>query len=662
MDDSQLIQEYARSRSDDAFKGLVDQYVGLVYSACLRQLKDRHLAEDATQAVFILLSQKAGALQQAYLTGWLLTTSRYACANIRRSQQRRQRREQVVAMNQTTTTDTPSEDLLDDALCHLKSAEREALVLRYLNEQPIGEVAEKLGVSEEAARKRVNRGVEKLRQYFSRRGIAATSAALGPILIEQLRGAVLTPAARDAMTQGILQVCHAGSHGAAASVAIAKGTQTMMILTKFKIAAAITLIVAALGTSGWMISRTLAENSSPAVQGPDVAETPSVPAASMTLPAIDLSTPEKAYGAVVAALKAGDRAALYRCLAVDANREPLPIDGALDWELAENRMMAAVRQAYGTQVSQINQLLTVDAVMDMMAATGPGKKNVTADTAEFSTQVPPAILAMLPEVARHVASEWSGAAIRFVKQGDDWRFDIDHSMRVKVSSSDAAPADPTSRNVRLLEQMGQNLDSVAKRIAEGGLRTPADANRAMNQGQRQLEVRNGIRNGMDVSILPVNSQPVAGGDEGWEFISDTPEQYAVAMDAQTQHDGHSTLRISSDSAPRTSTGKYARVESSIGQYVGHRIRVSAWIKAEGVVNDGGIRIRVFDADGKQIADDGQRSHRPVRGTVDWKLYIAFANVPAEAVKIQWGVMLNGRGSMWVDVDSAKLEIVDDAGR
>jgi RNA polymerase sigma factor (sigma-70 family) len=662
MDDSLLIQEYARSRSDDAFKGVVDQYVGLVYSACVRQLKDRHLAEDATQAVFLLLSQKRGVLSKPYLSGWLLTTARYACANIRRSEHRRARREQVAAMNKSNETQTRGDEieaLLDEGLCHLKPADREAVAQHYLGEKPVDEVARKLGVSTEAARKRISRGLEKLRRYFSRKGIDINSAALGPMLIEQARRILLPAGTREALTRGVLTVCEAGPKGVSAGAAIAKGTQMMMLITRLKIGAAVVMILTALGTSGWMISRTLAENSSPAVQSGDVPEAPVAPA---PLPAIDLSTPEKAYGAVVAALKAGDRAALYRCLAVDANRQPLPIDGALDWNLAENRLMTAARRAYGAQVGQMNQQLTIDTVMDMMAAMGPAKKNVTADTAEFSTQVPPAILAMLPEEGRHVASEWSGAAIRFVKQGEDWKFDIDHSMRVKVSSSDAVPADTASRNVRLLELMGQNLDSVAKRIGEGGLKTPGDANLAMNRGQRQLEVRNGIRNGMDISILPVISQPVADGDEGWEFISDTPEQYAVAMDAQTLHDGHSTLRISSDSAPRTSTGKYARFETSIGQYVGHRIRVTAWIKAERVVNDGGVCIRVFDADRNDIADDGQRPHRPVRGTVDWKLYSAFANVPAEAVMIQWGVMLNGRGSFWVDVDSAKLEIVDDDAR
>jgi RNA polymerase sigma factor (sigma-70 family) len=667
MDQLELTkQQSANARPGEGeFRAIVEQYIGLVYSACVRQLGDRHDAEDATQAVFLLLSQKRGVLAKPYLSGWLLTTARYACANIRRSEHRRVRREQVAAMNKGNETQTEADDiagLLDEGLCHLKPADREAVAQHYLSEKPVDEVAQKLGVSTEAARKRIIRGLEKLRQYFSRKGIDINSAALGPMLIEQAGRISLPAGTHEALMRSVLTVCQAGPKGVTAGAAIAKGTQMMMLIARLKISAAVVMILTALGASGWMISRTLAENSSPAVQSGDVVETPAAAAATTLLPAIDLSTPEKAYGAVVAALKAGDRAALYRCLAVDANRQPLPIDGALDWNLAENRMMAAARQAYGTQVSQVNQLLTIDAVMDMMAATGPAKKNVTVDTAEFSTQVPPAILAMLPEVARHVASEWSGAAIRFVKQGEDWKFDIDRSMRVEVSSSDPAPADPTSRNVRLLELMGQNLDSVAKRIGEGGLATPAGANRAMNLGQRQLELRNGIRNGMDVSILPVTSPPVAKEDKGWEFISDTPEEYVAAMDAQVEHDGHPTMRISSDSAERTSTGKYAREDTSIGQYLGHRIRVTAWIKAQGVSSDGGIRIKVNDADGNVIADDGQRLHRPVRGTMDWKVYTAFANIPAAAVKIQWGVMLNGRGSVWVDVDSAKLEIADDAAR
>ena len=87
MNDAQLLQEYAKNRSEAAFAELIERYVGLVYSSCWRQLRDRHLAEDATQAVFVLVSQKAaaGSLRAPTLAAWLLSTARYTCASVRRT-------------------------------------------------------------------------------------------------------------------------------------------------------------------------------------------------------------------------------------------------------------------------------------------------------------------------------------------------------------------------------------------------------------------------------------------------------------------------------------------------------------------------------------------------------------------------------------------------
>src|SRR5262245_2563001 len=97
-DDAQLLEEYASSRSEAAFAELIERYVGLVYSSCWRQLRDRHLAEDATQAVFLLVSQKAASrsLRASTLAAWLLSTARYTCANLGRSDRRRRRHETAV--------------------------------------------------------------------------------------------------------------------------------------------------------------------------------------------------------------------------------------------------------------------------------------------------------------------------------------------------------------------------------------------------------------------------------------------------------------------------------------------------------------------------------------------------------------------------------------
>src|ERR1700689_640202 len=102
-DDLNLLREFARNNSEEAFAALVARHVNLVYSVALRQVRDPHLAGEIAQAVFIILARKADSLgDKTILTGWLCRTARYASANALTIQQRRQRREQEAHMQSTS--------------------------------------------------------------------------------------------------------------------------------------------------------------------------------------------------------------------------------------------------------------------------------------------------------------------------------------------------------------------------------------------------------------------------------------------------------------------------------------------------------------------------------------------------------------------------------
>ncbi|HEY1921243.1 MAG TPA: sigma-70 family RNA polymerase sigma factor [Tepidisphaeraceae bacterium] len=237
--DSSLLQEFAARHSQDAFTELVSRHSDWVYSAALRMVRDRHLAEDVAQAVFLILADKAARLSAAPLHSWLFKVTRYASANAIRARARRDKYERRAAMASSETHD-PNPDqmwrdispILDDSINSLRSKDRDALLMRFYQQKNLAEVGAALGVSEGAAKVRVARAVEKLRGILRRKGVSAPADALGIALI-----AHTTHAAPAIFAKGFVP--------AAASIkagVISKGVSTMMVSTKIKIAAAILII------------------------------------------------------------------------------------------------------------------------------------------------------------------------------------------------------------------------------------------------------------------------------------------------------------------------------------------------------------------------------------------------------------------------------------
>jgi RNA polymerase sigma factor (sigma-70 family) len=185
--DLDLLRQFARENSQDAFAEIVRRHLDLVYSAARRQVRSPQLAEDIAQSVFADLARDAGKLKpDTILIAWLYSVTRRTAIDAIRKESRRQLREQIAVemnnMNATANDWTQIEPLLDDAMAALDETDRSAILLRYFENKNLREVAEALGATEDAAQKRVSRAVERLREFFSKRNIAIGASGLAILI------------------------------------------------------------------------------------------------------------------------------------------------------------------------------------------------------------------------------------------------------------------------------------------------------------------------------------------------------------------------------------------------------------------------------------------------------------------------------------------------
>jgi RNA polymerase sigma factor (sigma-70 family) len=239
--DMELLRQYADRNSDEAFTALVARHVNLVYAAALRKTGNADAAGEITQAVFIILAQKAGRLsQRTILSGWLYQTTRLAAANFLRTEIRRVRREQEAYM-QSLANETEPElwtqmaPLLEDAMGRLGEKDRNAIALRFFEGKSFQEIGAAFGASENAAKKRVAHALEKLHRYFSKHGVSSTTAIIaGAIAANSAHAAPVGLA--TAITATVIK----GPAVAASTLALVKGTLKVMTWIKLKIALSIT--------------------------------------------------------------------------------------------------------------------------------------------------------------------------------------------------------------------------------------------------------------------------------------------------------------------------------------------------------------------------------------------------------------------------------------
>jgi len=210
LEDAELLRRYTVDRSEAAFAELVERHLTPVYSFALRQVGgDAHLAKDIVQLVFTALARKAGQLtDRQVLGGWLCRTTHFAARDVVRAERRRRTREREAhTMDESSPAADANPDweklhpMLDQTMGELREADRDAVWLRFFEGRSFAEVGAKLQLSENAARMRVERALDKLHDALARRGVTSTAAALSATLANQ--ASVAAPAGLASTVTGV---------------------------------------------------------------------------------------------------------------------------------------------------------------------------------------------------------------------------------------------------------------------------------------------------------------------------------------------------------------------------------------------------------------------------------------------------------------------------
>jgi RNA polymerase sigma factor (sigma-70 family) len=261
LPDQELLGRFSSGRDPAAFSVLVRRHGPMVLDVCRNMLGNEEDAEDAFQATFLILAQRAGAIRKKSAVGsWLHGVAYRTALKARAEFARRQKHE---ARGQGQTTAVPSDDLswrevrqvLHAELDRLSECCRAPLVLCYLEGKTQDEAALLLGVSRATVKKRLESGRALLRQRLVRRG-------LGPATVLAVAAwpaaAVSAPVSASLMNVVVRAATGVAAGGAAGSVvsarvaALTEGVMRGMFPGKLTIASAVVavLVVVAVGVGG----------------------------------------------------------------------------------------------------------------------------------------------------------------------------------------------------------------------------------------------------------------------------------------------------------------------------------------------------------------------------------------------------------------------------
>jgi len=518
--------EYNRTGSQEAFAALVNAHVDAVYSQSLRQVRDPGGAQEITQMVFITLAQNAHKLAaRAVVSSWLFNTTRYCCKNYQRSVARRTAAERKAALmrNETVPFNLPDDGsasttdaMLNDALANLNERDRGALLLRFFEGRSLREVGEAMGVSEDAAKQRVSRAVDRLRDYFGRRGVTIQSAGVVSVLTSAVK-----PAAPH-----VAEMAAKAAVGKHMATAIAKTAWTApkiaaaALFTAGAIAAAVMLAAPGAQSPPNAPAAPLAQPA-PAAPVAPIAEAPATPPPAATAPALVQDTPTHTLIKLLTSMNSNDRAAMDDCLyTAPAPGRPLLGKASVEEQAAVSHAVRVWKKKFGVDMDVPGYNFgaipegTLNVMNGLLATLPAADTKIDGDLAWFSVPMPPELFTGTGANRYAPAERWAGATFTFRRIDGKWQLDMDRSFDLLVYIGDnPTGSDPMDLQERLNSILRDRFNELSDKLEDGSITNSAQGVRFVHdfadRAFRTLQV-----SGMNANFLPVIGGPDPASTKG----------------------------------------------------------------------------------------------------------------------------------------------------
>jgi RNA polymerase sigma factor (sigma-70 family) len=621
LTDSQLLQSFSSERSQSAFRQLVDRYANLVYSAARRQVSDAETAQDVTQAVFIILAQKAGILsEKTVLSGWLVCTAHYAAQNAMKMRARRVRHEQKAAAMRnecSPPSHTDANDLLphlDDALARLAEKDRHVIVLRFLQQLSISEISTAVGISPDAAQKRISRALQKLQRIFARDGLAFSTSAMAFIPLHT---------APHNLASAVLSALASQSVAGATSISIAHGAMRMMTWIKLQFAGAVAASVVITGGIGTIvIHQAITRAATHAVRiAPVAGVAPALPGNS--------SDPRDTLRQIDTAWATGN-SELYNQTHLPGTADENAFSAALAHMISSRTKLLAAYHAINPSdaLLRYRDILQLGDVIPRERIDAAAVTNIDDHTVDVA----------IP----------NSMTYRLILVGGQWRFSVQPTVGSMYPSD---PAKATKLMANRFEQDDAALNTATKALASA---TPEAARTILGF----LAVKLTLIMNNSTAVLPPAAFTVLPNATFSDLSTGDPG-YTCKADPSVKHFDVPPMLLTSTTATVHQDGQVYRLLDP-QPYLGKRVRFSAYFKTLDVPYWGGLGMIVVAPDGKWFASDysmmqsvGHPHH--VTGTTDWKQLQIVEDVPPNTARIWIGMDLQGRGKLWFD--DARIEPV-----